>query len=88
MSKQSDAKKAQAYEEKPVLKNCANCRHVSVEMRLAKWKADINSVCPGRYGEHHLEKKGARCSIGGFAVRLTAVCNEFCALEMTDGVQS
>ncbi len=60
MSKQSDAKKAQEYDERPYLKVCGNCINYRSEQKNK----------PGEYSE----EKNMRCAIGGFAVKKSRTC--------------
>lgn len=62
MSKQSEAKKNQNYRTTP--DTCSNCTQyqsdiVEKRTQFGSWK----------------EEKGKRCSVGGFAVKKTATCD-------------
>lgn len=63
MSKQSEAKQAQGYEERPVIPICANCTH------CASVVADSDDLWSWNI------KKELRCGIGGFAVKEIGTCN-------------
>ena len=63
MSKQSEAKINQGYNEKPIPRTCANCRNYSSELIVHR-----NSF--GGY----TQEKNKRCGLGGFAVKKTATC--------------
>lgn len=79
MSKQSDAKAAQGYVEKPIPRTCANCQYFRSDMLLAAWMIEANrSYSVPRYSlpASGLEKN-RRCDLGGFAVKKTATCNSF-----------
>lgn len=68
MSKQSEAKQRQGYDDKPTPRNCGNCtnfRSDSVHMG--------NSWNPAGYWE----EKNLRCGLGGFAVKKRGICNKF-----------
>lgn len=58
-SKQGQAKKDQGYRKAPM--QCSNCKNF-------KFGVEVN-----QFGD--AEKKKLRCSIGGFAVQRTAVCD-------------
>lgn len=65
MSKQTDAKAAQGYQNKPVFPVCSNCRHFTSEAQVREgtfstWTHETN----------------LRCTIGGFKVMKMATCNE------------
>jgi len=64
MSKQQNAKDAQGYEAHPRQRVCGNCRSYISEVETCK------SVFGGTYSN----EKNKRCTIGGFAVKKTAVC--------------
>ena len=66
MSKQSDAKALQNYTEKPFVKMCGNCEHFTFE----------KSGVTGFFGAF-VEHKNLRCSLGGFKVKKTAVCQDW-----------
>lgn len=63
MSKQSEAKQAQGYEQKPVITVCKNCKH---------FKFKIEEYVPFG-GVYYLDKE-IRCGIGGFAIKKMATC--------------
>lgn len=62
MSKQSEAKKKQNYNPKPVPRVCMNCEHY------------ISDMIP--YG-NYIEEKNKRCGLGEFAVKKMATCDWF-----------
>ena len=66
MSKQSDAKAIQNYTEKLFVKMCGNCARLRMEKELVSFTG----------GSIWLEK-GIRCSLGGFKVKKTAVCQDW-----------
>ena len=63
MSKQSEAKQAQGYEQKPVIPVCKNCSHYQSEFDVYQ-----------SFLEGFMIEKELRCGIGGFAVRKMATC--------------
>lgn len=63
MSKQSEAKEAQGYT--PKGRNCGNCIRFSSQFK------EYPSAFGGTYQEEHSK----RCTMGGFTVKKTAVCN-------------
>ena len=66
MSKQSEAKAKQGYDQKPLVRSCRNCKNLAPKLKeLLDW--------PGRLYNH----ESLHCGIGGFAVKAQAVCNEF-----------
>ncbi len=67
MSKQSEAKERQGYIQKPVPRTCANCKHYSSDM----------SSYLGWDKQEYFREENIRCSIGGFAIKKMATCNEF-----------
>ena len=62
MSKQSEAKKEQGYQPKPVLDRCRVCENL------------IATELHDKYGYPH---ERLMCGIGEFRVAANAVCNEF-----------
>ena len=64
MSKQSEAKQAQGYEQKPVIPVCMNCKHYQSKMH----------ECPGIWYGPYVTEKELRCGIGGFAVKKMGTC--------------
>ena len=66
MSKQSDAKAAQGYEPKPIVRNCGSCAHFKCEIEVLKgyfaW-SDPREI-----------ERNKRCGIGSFAIKKTATC--------------
>lgn len=73
MSKQSEAKKAQGYTTEP--SNCAGYRNLTSDRILPAWMRGRPEY--EKNFERHASERNFRCSIGGFAVKKTAVCNEF-----------
>ncbi len=67
MSKQSDAKEAQQYNEKPIPHVCSNCLNYRSVVTTNK----------GIFGGSYQTEKNRRCAIGGFAVKKTASCDAF-----------
>jgi len=63
MSKTSNAKKSQNYQEKPLSRRCRVCKHFESETEENQWGYTV--------------EKRLRCSIGGFAVRPNSVCDLF-----------
>lgn len=88
MSKQSEAKQAQGYTDKPLVRSCGNCEHFKTERALPAWmardKAAGRKAWNGR--EYSLELDGVaknlRCGIGGFAVKKLGCCDHFQAVEV------
>lgn len=68
MSKQSEAKEAQGYIDKPVPRTCANCKQYKSKIRR------IHGVWSSLMEERESE---LRCGLGGFKVKKTAACNRF-----------
>lgn len=67
MYKQSKAKKAQGYVEKPTPKKCTTCVFFNCdEVTLKDWS-----------GVEYTEKKKLRCGLGKFAVKANAICNKY-----------
>lgn len=68
MSKQSDAKALQNYTEKPFVKMCGNCKHFTFESVVSHttWSGNV-----------YMKEMNLRCSIGGFKVKKTAVCQDW-----------
>ena len=64
MSKQSEAKKTQAYCAKPFWPVCSNCGHFTSDSRK------VNGVFGGTY----TIEKDKRCSLGEFACKKTGSC--------------
>lgn len=81
MSKQSEAKEVQGYT--TAVRNCGNCVHLTSETVLPKWAVELNEDYErrGREPVYRLPaygvEKNIRCGIGGFAIKKTAVCNEY-----------
>ena len=66
MSKQSEAKLNQGYNENPIPRTCANCRNYSSELIMHKHA----------FGEY-TQEKNKRCGLGGFVVKKTATCDKW-----------
>ena len=67
MSKQSDAKADQNYREKPVWRECRNCRHFSLD-RVPQKSEYTDS--------EWIDEKNLRCTLGNFAVKKLATCDK------------
>jgi hypothetical protein len=63
MSKQSESKILMGYSPHP--RNCANCTHYS------------SILVPNSGYSAFLKEKEKKCSIGGFAVKKTATCDQW-----------
>ena len=81
MSKQSEAKAAQQYCEKPVLPTCANCKHLMQDFFYFKGSVRIEGKNPNTEKGSTYYSENVRCGVGGFAVKKTATC-----AIMDDGV--
>lgn len=83
MSKQSEAKTAQGYEQKPVAHVCMNCRDFASDRALTNWMKSENDRGSEPYSGRHytIERDGVdrnlRCLVGGFAVNKTSTCRVF-----------
>jgi hypothetical protein len=83
MSAQSDAKAAQGYVAKPVPSTCGNCARFAYDLLLPIWAAKEKAA--GRKDwegvEYTIEEYGVeknlRCTLGSFAVKKMATCNQF-----------
>lgn len=64
MSKQSDAKKSQNYNPKPIPAECSNC------FNFKKERTQTNEWL----GKKYYRDKNLRCGIGGFAVKKKGTC--------------
>lgn len=64
MSKQSDRKLAQGYNENPVPRTCSTCEKYQSEFVTDN----------GCFGNSWKTEKNKKCEIGGFAVKKTATC--------------
>ena len=63
MSKQSEAKKAQGYDDSPIVRICFTCEY-------------YRSRCvPDEYGE--AEEIDRHCGFGGFAIKKMATCKRY-----------
>ena len=62
MSKQSEAKKQQGYQDKPMARRCREC----TKLKSTESKTDWGYIT---------EKLS--CKIGNFAVKANSICNEF-----------
>lgn len=79
MSKQANARLQQRY--RTDADTCANCAFFKRALELPAWMKDENArrQAAGRsaeYGDEHRREKNLRCSLGGFAVKKTAVCEQ------------
>jgi tRNA U34 2-thiouridine synthase MnmA/TrmU len=83
MSKQSDAKAAQGYQDKPTPHICMHCTQFAMDIALPNWAAKINAeaTAKGHTPRYRLseygKEKNKRCTIGGFVVKKTATCKQF-----------
>jgi hypothetical protein len=82
MTKQSDAKAAQCYVAKPVPSTCGNCAHLKSEMALSPWRELDNerAISFGKrlpWGDSDKFEKNLRCTLGSFATKKMATCNQF-----------
>lgn len=68
MSRQSEAKVAQGYQENPLVPTCSNC---------ANYKSDVKLMPSMFSGEMYAEEKNIRCGIGQFKIKKTAICNKW-----------
>ena len=68
MSKQSDAKAIQNYTVKPFVKTCGNCKHFAFD-RVLSYRTFS--------GVNYFDEKNLRCSLGGFKVKKTALCQDW-----------
>jgi hypothetical protein len=64
-SPQAEAKNRQGYIEKPTPRICSTCLHFT-----SGW-------LPAYPGSSYMVEKDKRCTIGQFAVKKTAVCNDY-----------
>ena len=67
MSKQSEAKAAQGYVNKPVHNTCSNCDQFSSDFSIKR----------GYFGGVYKKEVLMRCSMGDFKVGKTSVCNQW-----------
>lgn len=85
MSKQSEAKKKQEYDDKPKPNLCGNCPSLKFDMQLPKWMQERNDgVANGTtafprtpWGDEHKVQKNLRCGKGGFAIKKAGTCAEW-----------
>ena len=68
MTKQSNAKELQVYQEKPFIKTCANCLNYAYDGELIR-------LIPS--GELRLVETNIRCYIGQFKIKKTAICDKW-----------
>lgn len=74
MSKQSEAKNHQGYEEKAP--TCTSCKYFSCEKSLSKWQIESNAKGTSSWdAEKNGIERNIRCGKGGFAVKKQAICN-------------
>lgn len=72
MSKQSDAKKTQAYRAKAIPRNCGNCCSFRCD------RANANEKIMGKTGVSvYMTDVNLHCAIGGFPVKKAGVCDLF-----------
>ena len=62
MSKQSEAKKQQGYQDKPMSRRCRECVSLLITTTETSWG--------------YISEK-LQCRIGEFAVKANSICNEF-----------
>jgi hypothetical protein len=83
MSKQSDAKAAQGYQDKPEQRLCGGCRNLLIPIALPQWEKSKNfgAIERGEKPRYTLERHGQpqtpRCKLGDFAVKKSATCDQF-----------
>lgn len=83
MSKQSDAKASQGYQDKPVPPTCGNCRGLKSDRILPEWmeRENQHGRSFGRVALWSVDASGVeknlRCGLGNFAVKKSATCNLF-----------
>jgi hypothetical protein len=83
MSRQSDAKEAQGYQDKPEQKLCGGCQCLEIPMALPRWEQDRNAIAVSDGGkprytlERHGQPQTPRCGLGNFAVKKSATCDQF-----------
>ena len=79
MSKQSEAKDRQGYEQKAIPQTCVNCAHFI--QRFYHYDDNYQRVEGKPPGTYKYDKTtysdNLRCGIGGFAARKMGTCNEF-----------
>ena len=57
---------------------CAGCKHFTSEKKLAPWMLKSNEDGYSKYtAELHGHETSMKCTLHGFAVKKTAVCNNF-----------
>ena len=69
MSKQSEAKEKQGYNQKAARRVCSTCGHFKSDM---KNQLGYNGEPSG-----YMVEKNLKCGLGGFAVKKMALCNEW-----------
>ena len=85
MSRQSEAKEAQAYRERA--ETCALCKHVETTRALPAWMVVDNERSAAVGGSHvwNVDANGvetsAVCSVGKFKVKKLGVCALFIARD-------
>lgn len=81
-----DTKAACGYQDKPFQKTCSNCAAFTSERVLSSWMIKRNASGQGVYlandnepytAEKHGTEKNMRCTAHGFAVKKTALCNDW-----------
>jgi hypothetical protein len=75
MSKQSAAKQAQGFSDKP--RTCSNCSFRKFDSVIPQWMVDCNY----QNKEAFAQDKNQRCSLGGFAVKKSNTCDLWKPLE-------
>lgn len=83
MSKQSDAKAGQGYQEKPTPHICMHCTRFAMAIALPNWAVKMNAEAAAkghtiRYPlSEYGKEKNKHCTYGGFVVKKTATCKQF-----------
>lgn len=62
MSKQSEAKKRQNYQDKPLQRRCRECKNIVSEILKNSWGGELEKLS---------------CAVGGFAVKANSICDLF-----------
>ena len=69
MSKQSEVKQRQGYQDKPEKRQCSVCQHY----RSTKIEHPASTMFLIAW----TEEKDIHCGLGGFKVKKTAICNQY-----------
>jgi hypothetical protein len=83
MSKQSDAKAAQGYQDKPEQKLCGGCKCLEIPIALSRWHQERNTIAVRDGGkpvytlELHGKSQRGVCGLGNFTVKKSATCDQF-----------